>query len=223
MSAAPPPEQPIEPPPLGADGFQALTGATDSQIADLERYRQMLVDGNAVMNLVGPASLPDFWRRHALDSAQLLPVIPGARRWADLGSGAGLPGIVLACMLKGQANARVYLVESMAKRCRFLSEVVASLDLPAEVIHARAEVVDRQVEVVTARACAPLVRLLDFARPYLRGEAVGLFLKGQDVVSELTEATRYWKFESELIPSQSDGRGRIVKISGHKPQRKVIP
>ena len=69
-----------EPPPLGADGFQRLTGATADQIADLDRYRQMLAAGNEVMNLVGPASLPDFWRRHALDSAQLLPVLPEARR-----------------------------------------------------------------------------------------------------------------------------------------------
>ena len=221
MSDAPRPDVVPAPPPLGADAVQALTGATGAQVSDLELYRRMLENGNAVMNLVGPASLPDFWRRHALDSAQLLPVIPGALRWADLGSGAGLPGIVLACLLKGRANARVYLVESMAKRCRFLSDVVAALDVPAEVIHARAEVVDRPVEVVTARACAPLVKLLGFARPYLRGETVGLFLKGQDVVSELTEATICWKFDSDLIPSQSDARGRIVKISGLKPQRGV--
>jgi 16S rRNA (guanine527-N7)-methyltransferase len=219
MSAAPP----EAPPPLGAAGFQALTGTHPEQIADLELYRQMLLAGNALMNLVGPASLPDFWRRHALDSAQLLPVIPDALRWADLGSGAGLPGIVLATLLKGRANARVYLVESMAKRCRFLSEVVSALDLPAEVIHARAEVVDLKVDVVTARACSPLVRLLDFSRPYLRHGATALYLKGQDVVSELTEATRYWKFESELYPSQSDPRGRMVKISELRSLRKVIP
>lgn len=206
---------------LGADGFAALFGASEAQLADLERYRQLLVEGNAVMNLVGPASLPDFWRRHVLDSAQLLPVIPDALTWADLGAGAGLPGIVLACLLKGRPNARVYLVESMAKRCRFLGQVVEALDLPAEVIHARAEVVDLKVEVVTARACAPLLRLFDFARPYLSHGAKGLFLKGQDVVSELTEATIYWKFEAELHLSQSDPRGRIVEISGLKPRRKV--
>jgi 16S rRNA (guanine527-N7)-methyltransferase len=221
MSDAQPEPRLPAPPALGAAGFQAMFGATDAQLADLERYRQMLVDGNAVMNLVGPASLPDYWRRHVLDSAQLLSVIPDARRWADLGSGAGLPGVVLACLLKGRPNARVYLVESMAKRCRFLSQVVAELDLPAEVIHARAEVVDLKVEVATARACAPLLRLLDFARPYLTGGATGLFLKGQDIVSELTEATRYWKFEQRLHPSQSDSRGRIVEISSLKPLRRV--
>ena len=181
----------------------------------------MLAAGNEVMNLVGPASLPDYWRRHVVDSAQLLKVLPEPQRWADLGSGAGLPGVVLACLLKGRPNARVYLVESMAKRCRFLTQVVEALDLPAEVIHARAEVVDVKVEVVTARACAPLLRLLDFARPYLGQGARGLFLKGQDVVAELTEATKYWKFEAELHPSQSDPRGRIVEISGFTPRRRV--
>ena len=217
MSAAP-----LEPPPpLGAAGFQALFGATDAQLADLARYGEMLAEGNAVMNLVGPASLPDYWRRHVLDSAQLLSVMPDATRWADLGSGAGLPGVVLACLLKGKPGARVYLVESMAKRCRFLGGVVEALDLPAEVIHARAEVVDVKVEVATARACAPLLRLLDFARPYLRQGAKGLFLKGQDVAAELTEAAKYWKFEAELHSSQSDPRGRIVEISGLKPQKRV--
>lgn len=220
MSDAPP-EPPLVQGPLGADGFQALFGATDAQIADLARYGDMLAEGNEVMNLVGPASLPDYWRRHVADSAQLLAVAPDALRWADLGSGAGLPGIVLACLLKGRPNARVYLVESMAKRCRFLSGVVEALDLPAEVIHARAEVVDVKVDVATARACAPLLRLLDFARPYLRQGAKGLFLKGQDVVAELTDATKYWKFEAELYPSQSDPRGRIVEISGLKPRKRV--
>ena len=219
MSAAPP-----EPPvlaPLGAAGFQAWFGATDAQVRDLARYGEMLAAGNEVMNLVGPASLPDYWRRHVVDSAQLLKVLPEPQRWADLGSGAGLPGVVLACLLKGRPNARVYLVESMAKRCRFLTQVVEALDLPAEVIHARAEVVDLKVDVATARACAPLLKLLDFARPYLGHGAKGLFLKGQDVVSELTEATIYWKFQAELHPSSSDPRGRIVEISGLKARKRV--
>jgi 16S rRNA (guanine527-N7)-methyltransferase len=222
MSVAPP-ETPASPAPLGAKGFGALTGAGEAQVADLDRYRRLLEEGNAVMNLVGPASLPDFWRRHALDGAQLLPILPDAVRWADLGSGAGLPGVVLAALLKGRANAHVYLVESMAKRCRFLDRVVTALDLPAEVIHARAEVMDLKVEAVTARACAPLVKLLGFAWPYMSQGATGLFLKGQDVVSELTEATRYWKFEQDLHISRSDERGRLVRVSGLKPLRKVIP
>src|SRR3569623_1889227 len=114
----------------------AASGATPAQRADLERYRQLLTEWNEVMNLVGPATLPDFWNRHAWDSAQLLPLDTQAKPWAALGAGAGLPGVVLAILGKGREGFHVHLVESMAKRCRFLSEVVAELDLPATVHNA---------------------------------------------------------------------------------------
>ena len=197
---------------MDAAGFQAATGATDAQLADLERYRALLEQGNAVMNLVGPASLPEFWSRHALDSAQLRPLAPDALTWADLGAGAGLPGVVLAILLKGRPGAKVWLVDSLAKRCRFLQQVVAELDLPAEVVNARAESLDLKVDVVTARACAPMDRLLGFAAPYLRRGALGLFLKGENVGAELNEARRSWKIEADLLPSRSDPRGRIVRV-----------
>src|SRR6185437_16096094 len=114
---------------LDAQGFAALCRATPAQLADLERFREMLTARNAVMNLVGPASLPDFWSRHAWDSAQLLKLAPEALTWADLGAGAGFPGLVLAILGKGRAGFRVDLVESMAKRCRFLAEAVETLEL----------------------------------------------------------------------------------------------
>ena len=166
------------------------------------------------MNLVGPSALEAFWGRHAYDSAQLLPLAPGARTWADLGAGAGFPGLVLAILLKGQGGAKVHLVESMAKRCRFLDEVVGALGLPASIHHARAESLTLTVDIVTARACAPLPRLLEFAWPYLRKGATGLFLKGQDVEAELSEATTSWDFKAELLPSLSDPSGRIVRVKG---------
>jgi 16S rRNA (guanine527-N7)-methyltransferase len=154
----------------------------------------------------------------------LLKVIPGAKVWADLGAGAGFPGLVLAILLKhaeDPLSVHVHLVESMAKRCRFLTEVVSALDLPATVHNARAEDLKLKVEVVTARACAPMRRLLGFAQPYLKAGAVGLFLKGQDVASELEEATTYWKYDSDLSPSLSDNRGRIVSVRGPVVERRV--
>ncbi|HEV2533018.1 MAG TPA: 16S rRNA (guanine(527)-N(7))-methyltransferase RsmG [Phenylobacterium sp.] len=181
-------------------------------MADLERFRTLLGEWNAVMNLVGPSTLPDFWNRHAWDSAQLLKLDGAARTWADLGAGAGLPGVVLAILGKGREGFHAHLVESMAKRCRFLSEVVAELDLPATIHNARAENLDLAVDSVTARACAPLSRLLGYARPYLAKGATGWFLKGQDVASELEEATKSWEFEAEIVPSLSDPRGRIVRV-----------
>lgn len=197
---------------MDAAEFQRAVGATEAQMADLACYRALLEEGNAVMNLVGPATLPDFWRRHAMDSAQLLALAPEARTWADLGTGAGLPGVVLAILLKGREGAKVWLVDSLAKRCRFLRQVVETLDLPAEVIHARAETVAPPAEVVTARACAPLDRLLAFAWPCLKGGALGLFLKGESVEAELKAARRSWKIDADLLPSQSDPRGRVVRL-----------
>lgn len=207
--------------PVDAAAFQRLTGCSDAQLADLERFQALLAEWNAVMNLVGPATLPTYWNRHAWDSAQLLNLAPEARTWADLGAGAGLPGVVLAILLKDIPGAKVHLVESMAKRCRFLRAVVDELGLPAEIHNARAEELDLKVDVVTARACAPMVRLLGYAQPYLKRGAVAWFLKGQDVASELAQAATYWKFESDLRPSQSDPRGQIVQVKGLKSVRKV--
>ena len=195
-----------------AAGFQAATGASDARMADLEAFRVLLADWNQRMNLVGPSALADFWGRHAYDSAQLLALAPEALTWADLGAGAGFPGVVLAVLLKGQTGVRVQLVESVAKRCRFLEAAVEALGLPAQVRHARAEAQSIKVDIVTARACAPLPRLFEFAWPWLRKGATGLFLKGQDVEAELAEATKSWVFEADLLPSRSSPDGRIVRV-----------
>jgi 16S rRNA (guanine527-N7)-methyltransferase len=204
-----------------ADSFARATGATPEQIADIERFRVLLAEWNENMNLVGPATLDVFWSRHAWDSAQLIRLAPEARSWADLGAGAGLPGVVLAILGKGKLGFHVDLVESMAKRCRFLAEVVTTLDLPATIHNERAENLDLTVEIVTARACAPLHRLLGYARPYFKSGATGLFLKGQDVVADMKEAARYWEYEADVVPSLSDPRGRIVRVRSLGRARKV--
>lgn len=192
--------------------FQAKTGADDQQMADLEAFRERLTEANAVMNLVGPDSLPDFWNRHAWDSAQVLNHAPGALTWADLGAGAGFPGVVLTILLKGRAGAHVWLIDSLGKRCRFLQEIVDALDLPATVLNGRAEAQSVTCDIVTARAVAPMERLLGYAQPYFERGAQGLFLKGEKAESELIEARKSWHFDAELAPSQSDPRGRIVSI-----------
>ncbi|WP_295195587.1 16S rRNA (guanine(527)-N(7))-methyltransferase RsmG [uncultured Brevundimonas sp.] len=194
------------------EDFRARAKASAEQIADLEAFRQRLVEANAVMNLVGPDSLPDFWNRHVWDSAQLLDLAPEAKTWADLGAGAGFPGLVLSIMLKGREGAHVWLIDSLAKRCRFLQEVVNALSLPATVIVGRAEAQSVTCDIVTARAVAPMEKLLGYAQPYFQRGAQGLFLKGERAESELIEARKSWHFEAELAPSQSDVRGRIVTI-----------
>ena len=192
--------------------FQTKTGATPAQMADLEAFRIRLGEANAVMNLVGPDTLPDFWNRHAWDSAQLLAHAPDALTWADLGAGAGFPGVVLTLLLKGREGAHVWLIDSLGKRCRFLQEVVDALDLPATVINGRAEEQTIRCDIVTARAVAPMDKLLGYAQPYFQRGAQGLFLKGEKVEYELIEARKSWHFDAELAPSQSDPRGRIVTI-----------
>jgi 16S rRNA (guanine527-N7)-methyltransferase len=211
MSVAAPPD-PMSIDVTDAASFAAAAGASPQAIADLERYRSYLIEWNEKMNLVGPATLDIFWSRHAWDSAQILPLAPEALTWADLGTGAGLPGIVLAILGKERPGFHVHLVDSLAKRCRFLTEVVNGLSLPASVHNSRAEDLSLTVDIVTARACAPLSRLLGYAQPYLRRGAQALFLKGQDVASELEDAARAWDFDADVSPSLSDARGRIVRI-----------
>ena len=188
-------------------------GLDEARLADAIRFRQLLETGNERMNLVGASTLADFWRRHFLDSAQLLRLAPGAKRWADLGAGAGFPGVVLAIFLKNEPGAEIHLVDSMAKRCAFLEEVVSALGLPARVHNTRAESLALKVDIVSARACAPLTRLLGFARPSLKGGGKALFLKGAEVDSELAEARKSWRFKVTFHPSLSDPRGRILEIS----------
>ncbi|MFN7111982.1 MAG: 16S rRNA (guanine(527)-N(7))-methyltransferase RsmG [Brevundimonas sp.] len=192
--------------------FQAKASATPQQMANLEDFRIRLGEANSVMNLVGPDSLPDFWNRHAWDSAQLLAHAPEALTWADLGAGAGFPGVVLAILLKDRIGAHVWLIDSLGKRCRFLQEIVDAMKLPATVINGRAEEQTVKCDIVTARAVAPMERLLGYAQPYFQRGAQGLFLKGEKAESELIEARKSWHLEAELAPSQSDPRGRIVTV-----------
>jgi len=210
--AAAEPAGPAQSTVFDAAEFQRRTGAGPEQMRALDRFLALLTDWNGRMNLVGPSALAEFWGRHAYDSAQLLALAPDALTWADLGAGAGFPGLVLAILLKGRPSAHVHLVESQTKRTNFLNAVVAALDLPATVHNARAESLTLKVDVVTARALAPMDRLLGYAWPYLKAGALGLFLKGQDVEIELQPAARYWKLDLQLTPSLSHSQGRVVQV-----------
>ena len=212
MPAAVSPDQAAGPP-LDKWPIWRTLGVDDDGFDGLDRYRALLEDWSVRFNLIGPSVLGEFWSRHALDSAQLAALAPGAKTWTDLGSGAGFPGLVLAIVLRRRPGARVHLVESMGKRCRFLEHVADALQLPVTVHQARAETLALGSEVVTARACAPLPKLLGFARPHLKGRAIGLFLKGREVESELTEARAQWRLDAELLPSLSDPAGRILKVT----------
>ncbi len=204
---------------LSPSAFQTRTGASDGVVERLGIYLTLLEKWNRSINLVGADSMADPWRRHLLDSAQLVPLLPeGTPVVVDLGSGAGFPGLVLAVM----ASARVHLVESNARKCAFLREAARRTETNVEIHNARIESIGvGNVDVVTARACASLEKLLNFASPLLSDTGFSIFLKGKSVESELAEARKAWKMSVTSLPSQSDARGVILKISDIRPRNET--
>jgi 16S rRNA (guanine527-N7)-methyltransferase len=205
-------------PPLDADKATALslTPVSRETEARLDAYVALLLQWQAKTNLIAPSTLPQLWTRHIADSLQLLRLAPDARCWLDIGSGGGFPGVVIACAMAEIAGARVLLVERNAKKAAFLREAVRVTGAAGEVILADiGDSVDRfagRVDCVTARAVAPLHQLIGFAKPLLLQGAKALFLKGQDVDAELTEATKYWNIRPRLHPSLTGGQGWIVEL-----------
>jgi 16S rRNA (guanine527-N7)-methyltransferase len=194
----------------------ALTPVSRETELRLDRYVDLLREWQAKTNLVAPSTLPNLWTRHISDSLQLLTIAPSARTWADFGSGGGFPGVVLACALAETPGAMVHLVERNAKKAAFLREALRVTHSPG-VIHLAdiGDNVDRitgAVDCVTARAVAPLHQLIGFAEPLVKKGAKTLFLKGQDVEAELTEATKYWIIKPHLHSSRTGGHGWIVEL-----------
>jgi 16S rRNA (guanine527-N7)-methyltransferase len=194
----------------------ALTPVSRETEARLDRYVALLLEWQAKTNLVAPSTLPHLWTRHISDSLQLLTLAPSARIWADFGSGGGFPGIVLACALAETAGAIVHLIERNARKAAFLRETLRVTNSPGMVhLTEIGDTVDRitgPVDCVTARAVAPLHQLIGFAEPLVRRGAKALFLKGQDIEAELTEATKYWSITPHLHSSRTSGRGWIVEL-----------
>jgi 16S rRNA (guanine527-N7)-methyltransferase len=205
----------------------ALTPVSRETAARLDRYVDLLLEWQAKTNLVAPSTLPTLWTRHISDSLQLLTLAPAAIVWADFGSGGGFPGVVLACALADQSGAMVHLVERNAKKAAFLREALRVTSSPGTVRLADIEdSVDRLplgIDCVTARAVAPLHQLIGFAEPLVRRGAKALFLKGQDVEAELTEATKYWNIRPQLHSSRTGGHGWIVELDRIEPRIPSAP
>jgi 16S rRNA (guanine527-N7)-methyltransferase len=194
----------------------ALTPVSRETADRLQRYVDLLLEWQAKTNLVAPSTLPNLWTRHISDSLQLLSLAPSAVLWADLGSGGGFPGIVLACGLAETSGAMIHLVERNAKKAAFLREALRVTGSPGTVhLSDIGDSVDRitgKVDCVTARALAPLHQLIGYAEPLVMQGAKALFLKGQDVEAELTEATKYWNIKPQLHSSRTGGHGWIVEL-----------
>jgi 16S rRNA (guanine527-N7)-methyltransferase len=207
---------------LRADRKRALdlTPVSPETAERLDRMVALLLQWQAKINLVARSTMPELWTRHIADSLQLVALAPSALVWVDLGSGGGFPGLVIACALAGQAGVQVHLIESNAKKAAYLREATRLLGVPVVVHPKRIEefvaTFAERVDVVTARALAPLADILELAAPLLETGAKGLFLKGQDVEAELTEAAKYWTIKSTLVPSKTSPQARIVVIHSAK-------
>jgi 16S rRNA (guanine527-N7)-methyltransferase len=201
----------------------ALTPVSRETAARLDRFVDVLLTWQEHTNLIAASTEPMLWTRHIADSLQLLPLAPSAKVWADLGSGAGFPGLVIACALADEQGAQVHLVESNHKKSNFLREAIAATQVPAIVHTVRIEdFVENnppKLDVVAARALAPLPALLPMVYPLLKRGALGLFPKGQDVGAELTESSKYWKIQSSLVQSRTNPTGQIVVVRDLEPLR----
>jgi 16S rRNA (guanine527-N7)-methyltransferase len=196
--------------PLGPDGFVELVPVSRETLARLEAYAELLIQWSARINLVGRDTRADLWRRHILDSAQLHRFIPSsAQSLIDLGSGAGLPGLVLAILgVRG-----VELVEADSRKAAFLREAARVTGAAVTIRSCRIQALPpHQAEIVTARACAPLDRLLDLAAPFLMPETLCLFPKGERFNEELTLARKAWKMNVSVEQSLSDRRGVVLRL-----------
>jgi 16S rRNA (guanine527-N7)-methyltransferase len=198
------------------NAIAALPGVSHETFERLKGYVTLLLQWQQRINLISPATIPEIWSRHVLDSLQLVALKPDARCWVDMGSGGGLPGLVIGCVMASYPGARVDLVESNGKKGAFLRHVATTLDLPVRVHIDRIEdSLDRleMPEVVTARALASLDALLGFSNLLLKRGVIGLFPKGRDYQDELTAASKNWHFRAELHTSVTDSKARILEVT----------
>jgi 16S rRNA (guanine527-N7)-methyltransferase len=189
-------------------------------LARFGAYADLLAKWQAKINLVGPATLPEIWQRHFLDSAQLYALLPATPRVVvDLGSGAGFPGLVLAIIAEAAGrDITFHLVESDARKAAFIAEAarVARVAGAIKIHTVRAEALAGRMaaDVLTARALAPLDKLLGLARPLVKPDGLYLFLKGEKVADEIAAAEKRWKFQLERFPSKSDPGGAVLAMRG---------
>jgi 16S rRNA (guanine527-N7)-methyltransferase len=196
--------------PLGPEGLARSFPVSRETLARLEAYADLLTRWSARINLVGRDTLADLWRRHILDSAQLYPLVPRpARNLVDLGSGAGLPGLVLAIL----GVPGIELIEADSRKSAFLREAARVTAAEVTIRSSRIQAVPpHPADVVTARACAPLDRLLGLAEQFIAPHTLCLFPKGERFQQELTEARKRWTMRVSVEPSVSDRRGVILRL-----------
>lgn len=201
---------------MNADRLTGIVGFDVSRetFARLTDYHDLLVRWSKIHNLIGPKEVDELWERHIADCMQLWPFIQTSKTVLDIGSGAGLPGLVLACCAPSAQEIEFILVESNTKRCAFLRHVGRELSLPVTVMNTRIESVSREtIDVITARAVTDLSGLISYSEKWLQKSTIGVFLKGRNWKTELTEAQHCWILNSDTTPSRTDSEGVILRVS----------
>jgi 16S rRNA (guanine527-N7)-methyltransferase len=197
-----------------------LAELPQNMLERLEIYARLLAKWQRAVNLIGPSALDELWVRHFADSLQVAEAVPGARRWLDLGSGAGFPGLVTAIKLAGEQSAAVHLVESNRRKCAFLREAARELGAPATVHCGRIEdivpALDGPFDAVSARALAPLPVLITYAEKFLDAGAVGVFPKGKGFAAEMTQTLTEGKYSITAIPSTTNPDARLILVRRRK-------
>ncbi len=206
----------------GTVDFERVFRVSRETLGRLEVYAGLLRQWQKTINLVAPSTVEDLWHRHMADSAQLVPLAPaGPLHWLDLGSGAGFPGLVAGLMLAERGGCRLTMIESDGRKCAFLREVVRQTGLEVmvavDIVTGRIETAANTTkvgcaDVISARALAPLDRLLAWCQPYFGPSTVALLPKGRDFETELETARAVWAFEEMLSPSLTQDDGRIVGV-----------
>ena len=203
---------------MDPETFAAQFDVSRETLTRLLAYQALLGRWQQRINLVGPATLDDFWARHAADSAQLLALAGDQRIWLDLGSGGGFPGLIVAIMLT-ESGGHVHLVESDGRKAAFLRTVIREVGVPASVHNRRVEELAMaretflaDVQVISARALAPLPDLLELVAPFFNSSTIALLHKGAGWQDELTRAEQCWNIDVEALPSQTHDAARILHL-----------
>jgi len=205
------------------ENFMQTYNVSRETYSKLERYCQALQEWQQKFNLVSKSTLDNAWERHFLDSAQLYALMPeSAKSLADLGSGAGFPGMVLAIMANAKAPClKVTLVESIRKKTLFLNYIKEITQTEVEILNQRAEdIKNRRFDVITARAMTALENLFEYAVPLMHKKTVCIFPKGENYLQELEKASQKWSFICKEIPSVTNPQSVILKIYNLVPRRK---
>ncbi|HVY87990.1 MAG TPA: 16S rRNA (guanine(527)-N(7))-methyltransferase RsmG [Hyphomonadaceae bacterium] len=206
---------------FGPEEVIRATGVSHETLGKIRAYLSVLDRWRERINLIGPGEGRHLWRRHVLDSLQLVAQIDAnEKEIADLGSGAGFPGLIVACAMAGRTGTTVTLVEKSPRKSEFLEAAIAELGLPGRVQTQRLE--DKppyRYDLITARALAPLPKLLGYGYQWLKPSGKALLMKGRDMAAELALARESWTFDLSVLPSASSPEGHVLKVSALSPRR----